>query len=67
MGGYLARSLPIGSSRAEAARKTVVGRRLKCTGMRWSAAGANPVLRVRSANLSGWFGDCRVGRLGLAA
>lgn len=30
---YLARSMPIGSGRAEAACKTVVGRRMKCTGM----------------------------------
>ena len=44
---YLARGLPIGSGRAEAACKTVVGRRMKCTGMRWSVAGANPVLWVR--------------------
>ena len=26
---------------------TIVGRRMKCTGMRWSVAGANPVLWVR--------------------
>ena len=54
---YLARDLPIGSGRVEAACKTVVGRCMKCTGMRWSVAGANPVLSVRCANLSGWFDD----------
>ena len=54
---YLARGLPIGSGRAEAACKTVVGRRLKCTGMRWTVDGANPVLWVRCARLSGWFDD----------
>ena len=64
---YLARGWPIGSGRAEAACKTVVGRRLKCTGMRWSVAGANPVLWIRCANLSGWFDDYWADRLGLAA
>ena len=54
---YLAHGLPIGSGRAEAACKTVVGRRLKCTGMRWSMAGANPVLWVRCARLSGWLDE----------
>ena len=33
------------------------GRRMKCTGMRWTVAGANPVLWVRCARLSGWFDD----------
>ena len=64
---YLARGLPIGSGRAEAACKTVVGRRLKCTGMRWSVDGANPVLWVRCARLSGWFDDYWDERLRQAA
>ena len=64
---YLARGLPIGSGRAEAAYKTVVGRCLKCTGMRWSVDGANPVLWVRCARLSGWFDDCWDERLRQAA
>ena len=64
---YLAQGLPIGSGRAEAACKTVVGRRLKCTGMRWSVDGANPVLWVRCARLSGWFDDYWEERLRMAA
>ena len=64
---YLARGLPIGSDRVEAACKTVVGRRLKCTGMRWTVAGANPVLWVRCARLSGWFDDYWDQRLARAA
>ena len=64
---YLARGLPIGSGRAEAACKTVVGRRLKCTGMLWTVAGANPVLWVRCARLSGWFDDYWNDRLRRAA
>ena len=39
---------------------------MKCTGMRWSVAGANPVLWVRCANLSGWI-DYWDERLGIAA
>ena len=54
---YLAHGLPIGSGRVEAACKTVVKRRLKCTGRRWSVNGANDVLAVRCARLSGWFDD----------
>ena len=54
---YRSLGLPIGSGRVEAACKTVVGRRMKCTGMRWTVAGANPVLWVRCARLSGWFDD----------
>ena len=30
---------------------------MKCTGMRWTVAGANPVLWVRCARLGGWFDD----------
>ena len=54
---YRSLGLPIGSGRVEAACKTVVGRRMKCTGMRWTVAGANPVLWVRCARLGGWFDD----------
>ena len=64
---YLARGLPIGSGRVEAACKTVVGRRLKCTGMRWTVAGANPVLWVRCARLRGWFDEYWDQRLRQAA
>ena len=64
---YLARGLPIGSGRVEAACKTVVGRRMKCTGMRWTVAGANPVPWVRCARLSGWFDDYWDERLRQAA
>ena len=45
------------SGRVEAACKTVVGRRMKRTGMRWTVAGANPVLWLRCARLAGWFDD----------
>ena len=43
----------IGSGPVEAACKSVVGSRLKGTGMRWSAAGADAVLAIRTALLGG--------------
>ena len=41
----------------EAGCKNVVGQRMKCTGMRWTVVGANPVLWLRCARLGGWFED----------
>ncbi len=43
---------------------------MKCTGMRWTVAGANPVLWLRCARLGGWLGDYwddRVARLAASA
>ena len=45
----------IGSGVVEAACKTVVGQRLKQSGMLWSRQGAAHLLTVRCALLSGWF------------
>jgi hypothetical protein len=47
----------IGSGVVEAGCKTVVGQRLKQSGMLWSRKGAPHLLAVRCALLSGWFGD----------
>jgi hypothetical protein len=47
----------IGSGVVEAGCKTVVGQRLKQSGMLWSRKGASHVLAVRCALLSGWFED----------
>jgi hypothetical protein len=47
----------IGSGVVEAACKSVVGQRLKHSGMLWSLKGAAHVLTVRCALLSGWFDD----------
>jgi hypothetical protein len=49
---YRAEGLMIGSGPIEAACKVVVGQRLKQAGMRWSSAGADSVLAIRSALLS---------------
>lgn len=50
---FKARGLPIGSGPVEAACKTVVGARLKRSGMRWSRPGGQHVLNLRVHQLSG--------------
>jgi hypothetical protein len=45
----------IGSGVVEAGCKTVVGQRLKQSGMLWSRTGACHLLTIRCALLSGWF------------
>jgi len=47
----------IGSGVVEAGCKTVVGQRLKQSGMLWSRNGARHLLAIRCALLSGWFED----------
>lgn len=51
--GFRNQGLMIGSGPVEAGCKNVVGARLKRSGMRWSASGADAVLAIRSALLSG--------------
>jgi len=50
---YRRAGMMIGSGPVEAACKSVVGSRLKGTGMRWSAEGADGVLAIRTALLGG--------------
>ena len=50
---FKARGLPIGSGPVEAACKTVIGARLKRSGMRWSRPGGQNVLNLRIHQLSG--------------
>ena len=47
----------IGSGVVEAACKSVVGQRLKQSGMLWGLKGAGHLLTIRSALLSRWFDD----------
>jgi hypothetical protein len=49
---YRARGWQIGSGPVEAACKTVIGQRLKGTGMRWGAAGADAISHLRALFLS---------------
>ena len=49
------RGLPIGSGHVEAANKTHVEERMKRSGMRWSMAGGQAILGIRSLVRSGRF------------
>lgn len=51
--GYVKNGWQIGSGPTEAACKTVVGTRLKRSGMRWIAEGANSVSHLRALFLNG--------------
>lgn len=52
---YRAQGMMIGSGPVESACKVVVGQRLKQSGMRWTKTGADVVLAVRCALLSGEY------------
>ena len=45
----------VGSGVIEAGCKTLIGRRLKCSGMFWSVRGANAIIALRCCILSGRF------------
>ena len=49
---YRRKGLPIGSGVIEAACKTLIGHRLKRSGMRWSIDGGQSILNLRAAVLS---------------
>jgi hypothetical protein len=50
---YTAKGMMIGSGPVESACKVVVGQRLKQAGMRWTKTGADSILALRTAVLSG--------------
>lgn len=50
---YLARGLLIGSGAIESAHRTVIQRRMKLSGQRWSKQGAKNMLNLRTINMSG--------------
>ena len=52
----------IGSGVIEAGCKTVIGSRLKQSGMFWTIRGANAILALRCAHLNGRFEDYWEGR-----
>jgi hypothetical protein len=47
----------VGSGVVEAGCKTIVGQRLKCSGMRWTVRGANAIIALRCCELSGRWED----------
>jgi hypothetical protein len=49
---YVSRGWQIGSGPVESACKTVVGQRLKCSGMRWAEEGWDGVCHLRALFLS---------------
>jgi hypothetical protein len=55
---YRQRGLFIGSGVVEAGCKSVVGQRLKQSGMFWSLAGAENILSIRCVLENGQFNDC---------
>jgi hypothetical protein len=54
---FRAQGLFIGSGAVEAGCRTVVGKRLKCSGMFWTVRGANAILALRCCRLSSRFED----------
>ena len=55
---YQQRNLFIGSGVVEAGCKSVVGQRLKQSGMFWSLAGAEHILSIRCVLENGQFNEC---------
>lgn len=50
---FRAQGLFVGSGVIEAGCKTIIGRRLKQSGMRWTVRGANAIIALRCCDLSG--------------
>ena len=54
---FRARGLCVSTGVVEAGCRTIVGTRLKRSGMRWTVEGANAILALRCAILSNRFDD----------
>jgi len=59
---FRAQGLFVGSGVVEAGCKTVIGQRLKQSGMEWSVRGANAVISLRCIMKSGRLEDYRESR-----
>jgi len=56
-GNYRKQGLFVGSGVVEAGCKTVIGKRLKQSGMEWTVRGANAIIALRCCHLSGRMED----------
>ena len=63
---FRAQGLFVGSGVVEAGCKTVIGTRLKRSGMFWTVRGANAIIALRCSRLSGRFDDYWESRAGAA-
>ena len=63
---YREKKFFVGSGVVEAGCRTVIGERLKQSGMRWSVRGANAIIALRCCILSGRFEDFWASRTPLA-
>lgn len=52
---FIKRKLLIGSGAIESAHRTVIQRRMKLSGQRWSEKGAENMLNLRTLNMSGYW------------
>lgn len=50
---WMEQGLFVGSGVIEAGCKTIIGQRLKQSGMRWTAKGANAIIALRCCQISG--------------
>lgn len=61
---FRSKKLFVGSGVVEAGCRTVIGQRLKLSGMRWSVRGANAIIALRCCLMSGRFEDFWASRTG---
>jgi len=60
---YRKKKFFVGSGVVEAGCRTVIGQRLKQSGLRWSVRGANAIIALRGCLLSGRFEDFWTSRI----
>ena len=54
---YIEKNLLIGSGAIESAHRTVLQKRLKQSGQRWSEKGLTNMIKLRSASMSGYWNE----------